>query len=102
MPACVHGSSPLGACSICTPPGSRSSAVTFASPVEIAGKLQPGDYLIDARGNLLRVRRQTAQEGLDGQYDLELFGTEIEYTTGYDDTTDVTWPLRRARVVVDE
>jgi hypothetical protein len=109
MPACVHGWSPLGACPICTPPGSRSSAVTFASPEEIAGRLQIGDLLIDAAGHPLRVHshagpRHVGHERFDlsGQYNLELFGTEIEYTTGWDETADVEWPLRRARVFVGD
>lgn len=101
MPACKCGVSPLGACSTCTTPTSRSKVVTFASPAEIAGRLQPGDYLLDARGNLLHVRRAATSPGLTGQYELEMLGTEIEYTTGYDDRRDVTWPLRRARVVVE-
>lgn len=105
MPACVHGWSPLGACSTCTPPSTRSRAVTFASPAEIAGQLEPGDYLLDAQANLLRVQRSvptSPKVQLAGQYDLVMLGCEIEYRTGYDDTTDVRWPLRRARVVVDD
>lgn len=109
MVACVHGWSPLGACSICTPPGSRSTAVSFANSTEIAGQLKVGDLLVDAAGHLLRVRahagpRHVGRQRVDltGQYELELFGTEIEYTTGWDDVPEVSWPLRRARVLVGD
>lgn len=109
MPACVHGWSPLGACSICTPPGSDATGHVFASPAEVAGQLRVGDLLVDAAGRLLRVRSHAGPRhvghrrvDLSGQYELELFGTEIEYTTGWDDAVEVRWPLRRARIIVGD
>ena len=91
MPACIHGISPLGACSICTPlvlPPPQS----FANPSEIADQLQIGDLLVDSAAHLLRVRRTARPRhvghqivDLSGQYELELFGKEVEYTTGWDD-----------------
>ncbi|HEU5109836.1 MAG TPA: hypothetical protein VFT95_14940 [Micromonosporaceae bacterium] len=83
--------------------------MTFASPTEIAGRLKVGDLLVDAARHLLRVRahagpRHAGHQRVDlsGQYELELFGTEIEYTTGWDDVPEVSWPLRRARVLVGD
>lgn len=39
MAACKCGVSPLGACGICTPPSSRSSAASFAVGLYLSGAL---------------------------------------------------------------
>jgi hypothetical protein len=82
----------------------------FETPADLAGRVKPGDLLQDANGRLLLVDRpvdprdfhEHQRPAVAGQHTLHLFGTEIDYTPGHDDSADVRWPLRRVRVVDDD